>query len=325
MAPDQDSPHETADYGPELAVEWSRLAYEIAYAEDQFQTFKGQRALAMMHLAIHDALQAIVPVYAAFGQESSEPSADPIAAAARAAHDVVVAAYPDRSTDVHALLDRWLSRTQASDAAIILGTTLGRASAQAIIAARQNDGWDEPGSYEFRNGPGQYRTTPPWDGVALQPGFRHTRPFTFDDPARFLPPPPPALDSPEYAEALNEVRLQGDSTSTVRTADETGYAVWWMEFSESAAGRVARRMLLESDLDLWGANRVLAKLYIALLDGYIVVWESKYEYNHWRPYTSIRAAATDGNPATAADADWVPLRTTPPFPEYVSAHATGCA
>jgi hypothetical protein len=98
-----------------------------------------------------------------------------------------------------------------------------------------------------------------------------------------------------------------------------------MEFAESSVGRLARKLLAERDVDLWSANRVLAHLYVALFDGYVSNWDSKYEYNHWRPYTAIREAASDGNPATVADPDWIPLRTTPPFPEYASAHATGCA
>jgi hypothetical protein len=201
---------------------------------------------------------------------------------------------------------------------------LGAAAAQAIVERRDGDGWDREGTYDFRSGPGQYQTTPPWDGFALQPGFGSATPFSFDDPVRFRPSPPPALDSPEYAAALDEVRTQGDSTSAERTADQTGYALWWMEFSESAVGRVARGLLLERELDLWEANRALAHMYMALFDAYVSSWESKYTYNHWRPYTAIRAAATDGNPATAPDPDWVPLRPTPPFPEYTSAHAVGC-
>jgi hypothetical protein len=110
----------------------------------------------------------------------------------------------------------------------------------------------------------------------------------------------------------------------VRTADATGYAIWWMEFAESAVGRVVRRMLRERELDLWQTNRVLAHLYMSLADAYVATWESKYGFNHWRPYTAIRAADADGNDATGPDPDWVPLRPTPPFPEYVSAHAAGC-
>ena len=76
---------------------------------------------------------------------------------------------------------------------------------------------------------------------------------------------------------------------------------------------------------LWAAARLFAHIGMALFDGYIAVWDAKYEYNHWRPYTAIRAADSDDNPRTTPDPAWEPLRPTPPFPEYVSAHATACA
>jgi hypothetical protein len=308
----------------DVVIDWSQRAYDIAYAEDQFLTWKGQRALAMVHLAVHDALQSIQPIYAHYAWQTSEPAADPIVATAVAAHDVLVAAYPDQRPMLDEALAKWVGEKSAGKPKM-LGQRVGAASARAVIERREGDGYDRPGEYHFRDGPGEYQTTPPWDGFTLLPAFRQARPFSLDDPTRFRPPPPPALDSPEYAKAFDEVRVQGDSTSRVRTTDQTGYAVWWMEFSESAIGRLSRRMLRGRKLGLWDANRALAHLYVALYDGYISNWDSKYEYNHWRPYTSIRAADTDDNPSTEPDRDWVPLRPTPPFPEYASAHATGCA
>jgi hypothetical protein len=68
--------------------------------------------------------------------------------------------------------------------------------------------------------------------------------------------------------------------------------------------------------------RLFALLNIAEADAGIVSWDAKYEYDFWRPVTAIRAADTDGNPATIADADWTPLIATPPFPAYTSGHST---
>jgi hypothetical protein len=113
--------------------------------------------------------------------------------------------------------------------------------------------------------------------------------------------------------------------SGARTADQTGFAVWWMEFAEGSVNRVARRLALERGLDPWDAARLFAHMHVALYDAYVVTWDSKYEYNHWRPYTAIRSADSDGNAATVADPEWTPLLPAPPFPEYVSAHAAGCA
>jgi membrane-associated phospholipid phosphatase len=59
-----------------------------------------------------------------------------------------------------------------------------------------------------------------------------------------------------------------------------------------------------------------------MADAAIVSWNTKYEYNLWRPVAAIREADTDGNPLTIADPTWTPLVVTPPFPEYTSGHST---
>lgn len=309
---------------PALVVAWNGLINEIAFAEDQFLTFKGVRAHAMMHIAMHDALNAVIPLYRQFALRDIELFAHPIAAAAQAAHDVVVSQYPGQQARADAELARWIS--PLPDGLIrARGIALGRRSAAAILATRTGDRWDFPGTYTFSTGPGAYQTTPPFNGFVLQPGFRFAVPFGLRSPAQFRPEPAPRLTSPEYAMAYNEVKDFGRADSVRRTADQTLYAVWWMEFAEGSVNRLARQLVTQRRLQLWQAARMFALLNMSLFDAYLAVWDSKYEYNHWRPYTAIREAAGDDNPDTAAEPNWEPLRTTPPFPEYVSAHAAGCA
>lgn len=101
-----------------------------------------------------------------------------------------------------------------------------------------------------------------------------------------------------------------------RGPGDTAYAIWWMEFPEGSVNRVARELATERRMNLWDAARMFALLDLSLYDTYIAVWDSKYEYNHWRPYTAIRAGL---------DPEWDSPLPAPPFPEYVSAHAAGCA
>jgi hypothetical protein len=310
--------------GAQLAVAWNRLAYDIAFAEDEFLTFKGHRAFAMMHLAMHDALNTIDPAYQRYAYSGERVAGDPTAAAAQAAYRVLVSQYPDQRMKLDGELASWLEAVPNSSLKD-RGVDLGNAAATAILALRKGDGWDTQGTYAFVAGPGQYQTTPPWDGFVLQPGFRAAQPFALTSASQFRPPPPPALASAAYAEAFDEVKAYGAANSQVRSADQSGYAVWWMEFSEGSVNRLARQLLQDRRVDLSSANRMFAYLNMALLDVYIAVWDSKYEYNHWRPYTAVRQAAKDGNPATSPDPSWQPLRPTPPFPEYASAHAAGCA
>jgi hypothetical protein len=307
-----------------LVVAWNKTVNDIAFAEDQFLTFKGVRAHAMMHLAMHDALNAIIPLYRQYAFNARDPLADPIAAAAQAAHDVVVSQYPGEQTKLDAELERWLGHIPAGHRKD-RGTALGGRCAAAILAARAQDGWDFQGTYNFSNELGKYQTTPPWDGLVLQPGFRFAKPFGIHDSAQFRPDPPPNLASPEYAAAYNEVKDFGRADSQVRTPDQTGYAVWWMEFTEGSMNRLARELVGSQQAHLWRAARLFALLNMSMFDAYLANWDSKYEYNHWRPYTAVRNAARDGNPATKPDSGWEPLRTTPPFPEYASAHAAVCS
>jgi len=309
---------------PALVVSWNQTVNEIAFAEDQFLTFKGVRAHAMMHIAIHDALNAVIPLYRQFAYHGANFFAHPIAATAQAAHDVVLSQYPGEQARLDAELANWLSRIP-DGLYKTRGITLGRQSAAAILALRTGDGWDFQGAYTFSNGLGAYQTTPPWNGFVLQPGFRFAKPFGLRAPNQFRPAPPPRLDSPQYAAAYNEVKDFGRADSQVRTLDQTRYAVWWMEFTEGSMNRLARQLVTQRKPHLWQAARMFALLNMSMFDSYLANWDSKFEYNHWRPYTAIRQAASDGAPATAADPNWEPLRTTPPFPEYVSAHSTVCA
>ena len=260
-------------------------------------TFKGQRAMALMHLAMHDTLNAIDRRYEPYAYTGPDADAGPEAAAAQAAHDVLVALYPNERARLKTELAKWASKP----------VSVGRKAARAILSAREKDGWDLPGTYEFKNEPGLYQTTPDWDGFMLQPGFRLARPLALKSSDQFRPPPPPPLTSERNQRDLREVR---DASGA------GGFAIWWMEFSEGSATRLARQLVTERQTDLWDAARMFALLMTSLYDTYIAVWDSKYEYNHWRPYTAIRATI---------DPNWNSLLPAPPFPEYVSAHAGGCA
>jgi hypothetical protein len=307
-----------------MVAAWNQRAYDIAFAEDQFFTFKGHRAFAMMHVAMHDALNAVVPVYRRYTSVHPDLFAHPVAAAAQAARDVLASQYPGAQATLDAELARWLAGVPGG-ARKARGIALGQAAAAAILALRTGDGWDFPGTYTFQTHPGAYQTTPPWNGFVLQPGFRFARPFGLDAPAQLRPPHPPALEGAEYAAAYNEVKDFGRVDSPVRTPNQTAYAVWWMEFAEGSVNRLARQLVERRHTHLWQAARMFALLNMTLFDSYVAVWDSKYEHNHWRPYTAVRAAADDSNPATEPDPAWEPLRPTPPFPEYVSAHSAACA
>ncbi len=128
-----------------------------------------------------------------------------------------------------------------------------------------------------------------------------------------------------YAKDFNEVkRLGGDDATTpsARTAEQTQVANYWVESSPLLWNRIARTVSTAKGLNLWQSARLFGLLNMAMSDGYVATFDTKYQaYNYWRPVTAIRAAATDGNPATSADPTWTPLVPTPPIPDYDSGHS----
>jgi hypothetical protein len=114
----------------------------------------------------------------------------------------------------------------------------------------------------------------------------------------------------------------GKINSSSRTADQSAYAKWWYELSEIGWNRIARVTATEHSQGLFATARLFALLNMAMADSYIAGWDSKFYYNLWRPYTAIRAAATDGNDNTLEDLNWEPAEPTPPVPDYPSTHST---
>ena len=132
------------------------------------------------------------------------------------------------------------------------------------------------------------------------------------------------MTSHRYAADVNEIkRLGGDDVTTPsdRTADQTEIALFWVESSPLLWNRIARTVAKSREVGLWRSARLFGLLNMALMDGYVGTFETKYHYLFWRPVTAIRLAGIDGNPATTADPNWTPLLPTPPIPDYDSGHA----
>ena len=206
------------------------------------------------------------------------------------------------------------------------GIEVGQAAAAAILALRAADGADTPlidTDYPQGTSPGEYRFTP-GTPFAFAPGWGDVTPFVLRDSSQFRPGPPYAVTSRKYTADFNEVkRLGGDGVTTpsARTAEQTEIALFWVESSPLQWNRIARAVSADTRLDLWEQARLFGLLNMALADGYIGSFDTKYHYNYWRPVTAIQTADTDGNPNTSADPTWTPLVTTPPIPDYDSAHS----
>jgi len=282
----------------------------------------------MVDVAVYDAVNGITsvrarrPRAAALVPGPGPRDGDPQAAAAAAAHTVLTGLDPARAGTYDARLDADLARLRAApgpDAAVTSGAAWGRHVGESVVAARAGDGSTPVESQPAGTGPGVFRAA--WSGAQ----YRNVRPFAVTDPARYVPGPPPALDTVRYAGAFAEVAVLGDAALPAPDLLAT-YQYWSLpagsaqpagEWLRIGLGVAARRLPLPEQA------RLTALLTMALADTTVATVATKYQYRHWRPTTAIHEADTDGNPATRPDPAWAARAGSPGgSPEYVSGHSS---
>ncbi len=278
--------------------------------------------VAYMQLAVYNAVNAIDGRFEPYKYSLTAPvgaSAD--AAAIEAAYRTLVYLLPDRAGFLSAEYSNALAAIPNGPDKTH-GQILGLASANALIALRAGDGRGATVPYNFPSSPvpGVWILTP--GATAPQtPWLGQMRPFTFDDPAQFLPEPPPDLLSKTWADDYNQVKALGAVNSTVRTPEQTDIALFWTDHTTDQYGRLLRGIATNLNLSLADTARLFAMAYAAHADSLIGCYNAKYQFSFWRPVTAIRNGGIDDNPDTVADPNWTPLTTTPPHPEYPSAHS----
>lgn len=286
------------------------------------------RNLAMIHGAMFDAINSINPSYESFLYSAgpSEQGLNSDVAASAAAHRVASQLYPTFMNVWDSTLTESLapySQLANKQASIDFGIQV----ANFVLNARANDGSDAKVDYTPGNQPGDWNRTPPAFLAPFLPQWPNVTPFAMQSPSEFLSPPPPALGSAAYAQAVDQVMKLGAKNSTFRTADQTQIADFWADGGGTFTppghwNRISADESLKNNQSLIESARTLALVNIALADAGISCWDTKYEYSLWRPIDAIRKADTDGNPATVQDSTWTPLLVTPPFPAYTSGHST---
>ncbi|MEQ6165980.1 vanadium-dependent haloperoxidase [Ekhidna sp. MALMAid0563] len=315
------------DYDSTPLIAWNQKVMEMAMSEDGLLTLKGVRTEAMMHIAINDALNSIESVYTFYAFAESSPEANPLAAVAQAAYEVAANQFPDNTEELKNELNRWLDLIDDGKSKAE-GIRIGKASAMEILRMRSEDDFAGEASYEWHPmAPGVYAEfnehsgTP--EGFIFGAGWAKAKPFMLKSQDQFRSPPPPDITSDEYTNAFNEVKAYGKFESDVRSEDQTHLAMWWKDFVENSHNRLARKLVIKENLNLWESARLFALLNMTIYDAYVNVFDNKFYYNHWRPYTAIRWAAHDQNSDTEPDTAWNNLhKHTYAFPSYPSAHGT---
>jgi membrane-associated phospholipid phosphatase len=311
-----------------VVLEWNQLTLH-AVGQARLSPVFVSRDLAITQAAVYDAVAAIdrsFEPYHAHVKASSGASLE--AAAAQAAHDTLAALFPTQASTFDSALAADLAGIPPGQAR--QGVAVGSEVARQILDWRSTDGSvPDPNAPPYVPGtdPGDWQPTPPAFLPALAPQWPQVTPFALTSGDQFRPEAPPALDSAAYAAAFDEVKDLGRVDSTTRTDEQTQIAKFWNDglgtaFAMGYWNRIAEQVATDKGLSLVQDARVFALLNIAEADAIISCWDAKYTYNLWRPVTAIRAADTDGNPATDPDATWTPLLVTPNFPSYTSAHST---
>jgi hypothetical protein len=284
--------------------------------------FPGEAAvyMAIVHVAMYDVALAIEARYRPYAIALRAPAeASPAAAIATAAHRVFGALLPMQRGDLDTRYVEYVSKL-SDNAAKTNGIAVGEHVANGIIALRANDGRNaEPEYVQRPPGPGIFEPDPTRPVLGLR--LSRIKPLALDTPWQFRPDGPTPLRSQEYATDFEEVKRLGGFDSTARTDSQTIDALFWTDHDLRQWNEGMLRLAADRGLDLVQTARMLAMTHVSGGDAMIACFDAKYHYMFWRPAIAIPRADTDANPATEPDARWRPLRATPNFPEYPSAHA----
>jgi len=283
--------------------------------------------LAIVQLSVHDALNAIEPRYEPYAYSGNAAGASVPAAVAAATRDTLVQLLPEERNAIEARYAERLADI-GEGAGKTAGLAVGRAAAAVVLAQRQSQDLVAALTQPYVPGAaarGVYQLTPPAN-IVIGAGLGAIAPFALDSGSQFRSASPHAIDSSSYAADYDEVRQLGSAASVQRSAEQTETGRFWYDVVAKEWHHAARQALDATRADEWRAARTLALLSVAMVDGAIASFDTKFASNLWRPITAIRAGDADGNAATVGDAQWEPLCVTPPFPEHNSTHAvTGAA
>jgi hypothetical protein len=270
----------------DVVTDWNEAALNAIRASNTPPP-AASRTLAILHTAIYDAVNGILRTHTPYLVTGQVPaSTSPEAAAAAAAHYVLGSLYPSLqagfdATYIHALANIKDGPQKAS------GIAWGAFVASLLLNVRSTDGSGTLINYLPGTEAGQWRPTASFGGQvrpALLPQWGSMTPFAITSGSQFRPPPPLALNTPQYTADFNMVKAVGGSVSAVRTAEQTQIALFWGygPFTSTPPGhwnQIAQVVAANLGNTLAQNARLFALLNIALADAAIVSWDCKYVFN----------------------------------------------
>ena len=309
----------------DVVVDWNLIASQaVGAAGASRQGPAGLIDIAIVQLAMHDAMQAYQKRFESYGAPIANASGSPVAAVARASRDVLIGI--GLTTTPGGPVDTLYANYLAANGLVgDPGLAVGQQAAAQILALRaNNDGRVPANAEQFLGGTGvgEWRPTsftPAGQPVPMTGAYiRSILPFTLRDASQFRQEPPPNLKSGKYADEYNEVKALGSLTGSSRRPSQTDTALF---FADNAIQYWNRALRSIANLDLTDSGdraRMFALVNIAMADSLIASWDSKVHFNLWRPITAIRLGDSDGNDRTVGDGGWTPFIATPNYPDYTS-------
>jgi PAP2 superfamily len=277
----------------------------------------GLREMAIMHVAMFDAVNSIDRRYRPYMVQlaASEATSQEAAATAAAAR-VLIGLHPEAAAQIQAASVSALAAIPEGEAKAE-ALALGEAVAEKMLSVRSKDGANAPDDYRPKTKPGVYVPT-----AAMMVGSAWPRmtPFVLTSPSQFRPPPPISLSSSEWAIDYNEIKELGGKNSAKRSAQQTETARFWLALGPPAYHQIPRQLVTAKRMGVVESARFMALYSVALTDASVAVFDAKYHFEFWRPVTAIRNGGLDDNPATEREATWQPIDSTPMHPEYPCAH-----
>jgi hypothetical protein len=312
---------------PESAVldEWGTRFTSLGTTVGE-NSLRTQVRTTIAQLAMFDAVNACLdgPYRPFASKPPSIPGASPKAAAIRAAYIVALNEFPTQTATIENAYNTSIANVDGTLEAIGNGIAVGEAAAKSVLEVRIGDHRNDPElqGYTPGSGPGVWIPTPQGAANPQTPFLQFVTPFGYDEPSRFRPSAPPALDSRTYTTDYNESKDVGRMTPSSRTAEQSATAQFWSPSASALWSANVRSLASTLDMDLLTAARFEAIGIAAATNALIACWDAKYTYMFWRPVTAIRAGDTDGNSETEPDPTWTPFIVTPSHPEYPAAHTT---
>jgi PAP2 superfamily protein len=301
----------------DVITDWNERAVVAGYTA-RITPSESARNIAMVHLAMFEALNSIEPRYTPYrARLATESTAAREAAGASAAYYLLVRLYPDQVKEMDKTLAASLAAVSDGPAKTE-GLRLGEQAARVMHDERRGDGTDAANTYRPFTVAGKYVPTV----FPATPGWGAVRPFALKNPDQFIPGAPYALTSKQWAKDYAEVKKMGAKTGSARSAEQTEIARFWQLVGPATYNPVARQLSAAKNLDLLDNARLFALFSMATADAAVAIFHAKYKYNFWRPVTAIRNGDLDGNNATERDPSWEPFIATPMHPEYPCAHCT---